>query len=51
MFYKGICLENGLFMTGGSDFHGKNKPEVLLAHGINDNLNIRRHQLKLPDNM
>ena len=51
MFYKGICLEHGLFITGGSDFHGSNKPDVKLAHGINDNLNIRKYQLKLPENM
>lgn len=51
MFYKGICLEYGLFITGGSDFHGSNKPDVKLAHGINDNINIRKYQLKLPENM
>lgn len=51
MFYKGTCLEYGLFITGGSDFHGSNKPDVKLAHGINDNLNIRKYQLKLPENM
>lgn len=30
----------GLFMTGGSDFHGANKPNLYLGTGRNHNLNI-----------
>lgn len=31
---------HGLFITGGSDFHGANKPEIQLGSGINGNLQI-----------
>lgn len=31
---------HGLFVTGGSDFHGGNKPEIALGSGINGNLKI-----------
>lgn len=31
---------HGLFVTGGSDFHGGNKPEISLGSGINGNLQI-----------
>lgn len=34
----------GLLMTGGTDFHGENKPNLFLGTGRNNNLNI-------PDNL
>jgi len=43
-FDEQICysLANryGLFMTGGTDFHGANKPNLFLGTGRNHNLNI-----------
>lgn len=43
-FDEQIChsLANrfGLLMTGGSDFHGSNKPNLFLGTGRNQNLNI-----------
>jgi hypothetical protein len=26
--------------TGGSDFHGSNKPQIFLGRGIDNNLNV-----------
>ncbi len=40
----GLANRYGLFMTGGSDFHGSNKPNLYLGTGRNHNLNI-------PDNL
>jgi len=31
--YKQLAARFGLLMTGGSDFHGANKPQIELAHG------------------
>ena len=43
-FDEQICysLANrfGLLMTGGSDFHGDNKPNLYMGTGRNNNLNI-----------
>lgn len=36
----GLANRYGLFMTGGSDFHGDNKPNLYLGTGRNHNLNI-----------
>lgn len=35
-----MAHRHGLFVTGGSDFHGANKPEIQLGSGINGNLEI-----------
>ncbi|MBI5183974.1 MAG: PHP domain-containing protein [Nitrospinae bacterium] len=35
-----ISNELGLLITGGSDFHGKIKPDIVLGSGMNNNLNI-----------
>ena len=37
----GLANRFGLFMTGGSDFHGTNKPNLYLGTGRNHNLNIQ----------
>lgn len=34
------CKNNNLYMSGGSDYHGKIKPNISLATGMNNNLNI-----------
>jgi predicted metal-dependent phosphoesterase TrpH len=38
--YLGIARKYGLKITGGSDFHGDNKPNVKLGCGANGNLKI-----------
>lgn len=38
--YKGACKRNGLFVTGGSDFHGWAHPDDLGLHSV------RKHELK-----
>ena len=35
-----LAAEYGLVPTGGSDFHGSNKPQILLGRGIDDNLAV-----------
>jgi predicted metal-dependent phosphoesterase TrpH len=36
--YEDLARRNGLAMTGGSDFHGANKPNIQLGSGANANL-------------
>ncbi len=38
--YKALAERFGLAATGGSDFHGANKPNIQLGRGINGNLNV-----------
>jgi predicted metal-dependent phosphoesterase TrpH len=38
--YLGLAKRYGLMVTGGSDFHGSPKPEVLLGTGCAGNLNL-----------
>jgi 3',5'-nucleoside bisphosphate phosphatase len=38
--YLALSRKYGLRVTGGSDFHGENKPNVLLGRGLNGNLNV-----------
>ncbi len=35
-----LANRHGLIMTGGTDFHGQNKPNLFLGFGRNNNLNI-----------
>ncbi len=39
------CRENNLLMSGGSDYHGENKPEINLGIG-RGNLNISEEIIK-----
>jgi predicted metal-dependent phosphoesterase TrpH len=39
-FYKSLAEKFHLGMTGGSDFHGGNKPKISLGTGCNKNLNV-----------
>ncbi|HVW09013.1 MAG TPA: PHP domain-containing protein [Bryobacteraceae bacterium] len=39
-FYKSLADRFQLGITGGSDFHGGNKPKISLGTGINNNLNV-----------
>ncbi len=38
--YLALSRKYGLKVTGGSDFHGENKPNVSLGRGVNGNLNV-----------
>ncbi len=38
--YLALSKKYGVKVTGGSDFHGENKPNVLLGRGFNGNLNV-----------
>ena len=44
-YYKKIAEKYGLLISGGSDFHGKSKPEINIGTGINNNLKIKRLSL------
>lgn len=39
-FYQSLADRFGLAVTGGSDFHGGNKPKISLGTGISGNLNV-----------
>jgi predicted metal-dependent phosphoesterase TrpH len=39
-YYKTLAEQNGLGMTGGSDFHGGNKPNINLGTGMRNNLAV-----------
>jgi hypothetical protein len=38
--FAGVAGRFGLIPTGGSDFHGDNKPGIRLGSGIDGNLNL-----------
>ena len=38
--YGGFAQKYDLLVTGGSDFHGANKPQISLGTGLRGNLNI-----------
>ena len=39
-YLEALAEEYGLIKTGGSDFHGQNKPRIQLGTGIDDNLEV-----------
>ena len=39
-FVRSLAEEHGLLVTGGSDFHGKNKPNIALGTGIKSGLSV-----------
>ena len=39
-FCRALAEEYGLLVTGGSDFHGKNKPDIALGTGIRSGLTV-----------
>ncbi len=43
--YETLAREFGLGMTGGSDYHGLNKPNIRLGTGANGNLRVERDLL------
>jgi predicted metal-dependent phosphoesterase TrpH len=44
--FRSLAEQYGLAMTGGSDFHGANKPDIHLGMGANNNLCIPLDVLK-----
>lgn len=44
--YLGVAKKYGLRVTGGSDFHGANKPNIQLGTGLRGNLNIPAELLR-----
>ena len=38
--YAALAAEYGLVKTGGSDFHGDNKPHIQLGTGIENELDV-----------
>ncbi len=44
--YLGYAQKFGLKVTGGSDFHGDNKPSIRLGTGANQNLRISKQVLE-----
>ena len=43
--YLDLAARYGLAITGGSDFHGANKPRIQLGRGLNGNLDVPRSVL------
>ncbi len=39
-YYKELAIRYGLGVTGGSDFHGANKPKISLGRGVNGNVQV-----------
>jgi predicted metal-dependent phosphoesterase TrpH len=39
-YYQSLASRFGLGVTGGSDFHGDNKPRIALGTGLHGNLNV-----------
>ncbi len=39
-YYSSLAERYGLLMTGGSDFHGANKPQIRLGTGKNGNVHV-----------
>ena len=47
--YVGYAKKYELLVTGGSDFHGGNKPDIALGKGRNGNLRVDRSVLEQLD--
>lgn len=45
-FMIDLCKKYNKFMSGGSDYHAKNKPETFMATGINNNIAIEKEFIK-----
>ncbi len=46
-YYHELAMRYNLLETGGTDYHGDNKPNVELGSGINNNVHIKPKQLSL----
>lgn len=45
-FLKDLCKKYNKFMSGGSDYHALNKPNISMGTGISNNLNIDKSIIK-----
>ena len=45
-FLLDFCKKNGLYISGGSDYHGNTKPDIDIGTGVNMNLNIKEEVIK-----
>lgn len=45
-FMINLCKKYHKFMSGGSDYHAKNKPTILMGTGINNNILIKKELVK-----
>lgn len=43
---KSLCKKYNKFMSGGSDYHAKNKPHISLGTGINNNIKVEYEIIK-----
>lgn len=43
---KNLCKKYNKFMSGGSDYHAKNKPHINLGTGINNNIKVEYEVIK-----
>ncbi len=43
---KNFCKKYNKFMSGGSDYHAKNKPHISLGTGINNNIKVEYEIIK-----
>lgn len=41
-----LCKKHNKFMSGGSDYHAKNKPHISLGTGINNNIKVEYQIIK-----
>jgi hypothetical protein len=41
-FMIGLCEKYNRFMSGGSDYHAKNKPTTFMGTGINNNICVSK---------
>jgi hypothetical protein len=44
-FYLKIANKYNLLISGGSDYHGKSKPNIMIGTGKDDNLHIKKLSL------
>lgn len=46
IFMKDLCKKYNKYMSGGTDYHAKNKPDVKLGIGINNNIKINKELIQ-----
>ena len=45
-FIFNLCKKYNKYVSGGSDYHAKNKPETFMATGINNNIKVEKEFVK-----
>lgn len=43
---KNLCKKYNKYMSGGTDYHAKNKPDVMIGTGINNNMKINKELIQ-----